>query len=109
MITPQMSYSLKKLSTAVRSLAIGRGPIKERLLNAARSSFGVLREENFPPEFLEEWNKISKQLTSEHGPDGAFAASIEAMTEDDVVELADRIVSLHYAIRSYFDEERLNR
>lgn len=52
----------EKLRRALYYLAVGEGDVRERLTNAY-NQLRVVREDEIPPEMLEEWNSILNDLT----------------------------------------------
>lgn len=91
-----MSYRWEKLFTAVDSL-IGRGDMKERLLNAYVYSLIHLNERYFPEEELKKkFIEIKEELNRipAVGDEGTAWATIKRLSEDEAVEYAHKILSL---------------
>ena len=100
-----MGRAHEKLSKAVRTLALGRGPIKERLTAACRKIHPTAPWHDSLPLDLALRVKAFGERTSLDlaGAEGAIAATVDRMSEDEAVEVAEEILYLEYAIRTAAD------
>jgi hypothetical protein len=97
-----LEYADEKLRTGVSSLADGAGRIRERLVNAWLSSIDRVKpDEDLPEgEMREEYIALSELMAAQSGPDGrgGYQASVDAMSEDEAVDVARRIVALAFSV-----------
>ena len=112
--TMSLSYADEKFSAAIRSLAIGIGPIKERLIDACTYDLIHIQAERDVPEnmredFEELINSVTKDSPTLANPnDGKIQATIKNMSEDAAVEIATEILSFAYRIEGALEDERKN-
>jgi hypothetical protein len=95
------NYGKEKFSAAVRTLATGKGRIQERLIEAFQYDLSYVKDENVPEELRDEVRELMAAATSIPGNDGRLAATISRLTEDEAVEMAKLIMSLHYELTRY--------
>lgn len=81
---------------ASRSLAIGQAGIKQRLFDAALQLVGLRIEDEIPPDCRKEFTLIWRALTRiEDERNGALAATIQQMDEEEASKFAERIFDLY--------------
>jgi hypothetical protein len=68
------SYAQEKLYIALRDLSTGKGDVRSRLVDAFMA-FYTLKENEFPPEFRNDWRWIIKELTK-HGPEYDYEGKV---------------------------------
>ena len=89
MIDPEQ---LRYISSAAEELACREGPLRERLLAAARRLDAALpRRERWPGHLLQRAQQIQAELNSA----GSFEATIHAMELAVAERLAERILHLY--------------
>ena|SRR5438128_1394716 len=101
------SHALEKLAAAVDQLTTGRGRIKERVHHACVHGICRIDPDELPPELQAELTQLLKLIrsgvmTESKGPtesEGSIAASLDAMTEEQLVEIACRIQSIEQRAR----------
>lgn len=91
-----LSYGFEKFSRAVHALAVSPKSIKERLASATYH-LGVLREQHGPDEMREQFNYIAERINSgvPRSGEGTLAATVNQITEEEAVEIAESIVSFN--------------
>lgn len=89
-------YLHEKFTVAVGALAASNEPIKDRLYNAYISALHHLRPQEMPPDIRDDWHKLTEQITRIQavGDEGNLRATLNAMTDDEAVEIADQIVNI---------------
>jgi len=106
-------YALEKLSSAVHSLAVGRGDVRERL-RAAHLTFHPVQERDFPDHLKERWRWIKSELTK-FGPvqdeggkvlEGSVDHTLSRIKNSTGAKIAEAIVSLQYELESYLRSKR---
>jgi len=101
-------YIQEKLSMAVYELAIGKGDICSRLLDAFHELV-TLTPENFPPELQEDWNWIYKNLTKKEPTRnskgevifGSVQNTLSHIRNSTGSKIASRILDLYYRLDNY--------
>jgi uncharacterized protein YjbJ (UPF0337 family) len=106
-------YALEKLSTAVHSLAVGKGDVRNRL-RGAFMSFHPVQESDFPEHLKAKWRWIKGELTK-FGPivdddgkvvDGSVDHTLSRIKNSTGRRIAEAIVSLQSELDSYLRHER---
>ena len=95
-----VSYPKEKLAVAVHSLAVGLGPIRDRLVDAFMS-FHMLTPNDFPGPLASQFSWIKDELTRRpprDERDGRIWATIASMRNARAVRIAERIVALKEAL-----------
>lgn len=76
------------------TLATHRGGIKERVIAAGRCGISVYDAETLPSDLVDDYKDLVTKLTQ--GPyasgDGAVEQTVNGMSEDDAVEIAQEIM-----------------
>ena len=99
------TYAKEKIGSAVHILATGRGGIKQRIWDAYMQ-FHPLRETDFPDDLKPKWNELHDRLTSEEPSydskgevtNGRVQNTLNKLTDDECVEIAELIVDLEFEI-----------
>src|SRR5437870_155989 len=98
-----IDYADEKYAVAVHSLATGPGRVQERLHSAAMSLTRLQEGDDLPdPEMRAEHKAIMAMLTTvKHDPHerGLFQVTLDAMSDDDAHDLAERILNLFLQIQ----------
>ena len=94
-----MSYTWEKFHQAIHSLA-GSGSQRERLVNAYVFNITHVKVEEVPKEIQEEFQKFTKDMTCipAKGSEGSVQATVNKMTEIEVIQMIERIISMHDTI-----------
>ena len=93
-----LDYACEKFSDGVNTLAVGIGPIKERLVDAYANS--VMRAPapvlGVDPELDARIGRLHERMTArdEVGGEGKVLASVNAMTDSDAAECAQEIYEI---------------
>lgn len=94
-----IQYLSEKFEAGASALASGTGSIKARLLNAYASQTmrGDRPGPDLPDGLADRITALHARMQSatESGPDGAIAHTVEAMTEQEAVDFAAEIFSIH--------------
>ena len=99
-------YAMGKLHEAVHALAVGKGDVRSRLIEAHRILYPV-SQNDFPKDLVDDWIWIEKEWTKSGPklrPDGTvftdeFKNTLDRMKNAERVEVATRILSLAEALR----------
>ncbi len=106
-----MSYPWEKLKLAVEALATGTGTLQGRLETAYLSSHTLKGDDFADNEMREKWLSIERGMTKEAavGSEGAIAATVAKMDDDDARSIAELFYSLflNVAERYYPRESEL--
>ena len=87
-----ISYAWEKFYSAVRTLVLIPEPLRNRLASAATDDImHVQPERDLPDELRGKFEEIMKKLTSE----GSISVSVNNLTDDEVKDMADKIISLY--------------
>ena len=99
-----LSYPMEKMTKAVSMMATHQGGIKNRLCQA-HGEFHTIGPD-MPEPFREDYEWIVHELTKVSGDDeGAIVATLEAMTDEHAVKIANCIVDLAFQItRGYWHQ-----
>lgn len=93
-------YGREKLYLAINSLSTGTGPIQERLETVAIGLLGLTSfQDLLPAKLMPELKAIIQELTKIPGLDGAIVATTQAMSDEEGVAIAGRILSLYIELR----------
>lgn len=94
-------YALEKFSDAVRTLAVGPGDVRSRLLTAFLG-FHTVREEDLPRPLRRDFRWIERMLTRSAPrwkDEGRVQASLAQMQNRTGARIARKIVELQEALR----------
>ena len=93
------SYAHEKVSKAVYLLAVGSGRIQARLLDAA-IAFVAVNLDDFPTNLKPEFAYVRDRLTrvAATADEGDIAATLAVMSDDEAVDLAEKLVSLDFEL-----------
>jgi hypothetical protein len=101
----ELIYADEKFRSAIYTLAVGSGRIKERLSDAAEMALRAYPPDNIPPPTAERIRLLHTKLThagAAAGEDeGTLNATIRLMSEDDAAATAREI----YEIASELEDE----
>jgi hypothetical protein len=97
-------YLHEKFHTGLTILAEGHDRIKERLYNAYISQLnrGEARENDLPDDLRVKIDAFHARMTANNDPTGEFGdirATVDAMTEDEAVDMAREVVQIEYELR----------
>lgn len=92
-----VNYAWEKFFDAVLSLARSRDNIKTRLKRAYIESIHFVDIEDIPENALDDFKYLENEITraESFGAEGLVAASIDEMSEDEIVKLIEKIVSIY--------------
>jgi len=96
----QMSYAAEKFSGLTRSLAIGEGDARERLISAFWT-FHVIRPEDLPPPLRKHLAWVYAQITkraARHRWEGVVEGTVRTMKNATAAAVLERLVDLADAI-----------
>ena len=96
-------YCWKVFSSAYHALAIGKGKINERLIEAAREIF-ILHSQDLPDHLWPEFEQLIKDLSKK----GDFRSTIATMRKDKAVSLAERISDMESTLREICYQQSLS-
>jgi hypothetical protein len=103
-------YACEKLSLAIYELTVGEGDVRSRLRKASKYLSAIF-ENDFPPEFREDWIWIQTQLTKRRSKwegteydEGSFNATIHGMRNSTGSEIAKRMVELESQLEAWLEE-----
>jgi hypothetical protein len=101
----ELIYAIEKFHNVVHALAVHPGEIKERLRQAYSELHAVDR--NRPIEIAEDVTWIfSRFRIVKDAEEGSATASVQAMTEDEAMELADKMWEVYDALLVLEKDER---
>lgn len=93
------------LEAAIRILAVFPGKIKDRLITTFSHLQSHLREDQIPEGvFRVEFHRLMEQVKElpSIGDEGKIQTTISAMTEDEAVEVADKLRLLFLDVREKY-------
>jgi hypothetical protein len=95
-----LNYAVEKLWEAVDVLATDKHRIKARLERAAVGVAQASGAKDWPPALKAEHRALLDRLTAVQptANEGAVAATVEQMSEDDAVEIAGAIIALAHKV-----------
>jgi hypothetical protein len=91
-------HALEKLHLAVSTL-VGTGSVRERLAEAYLQHLSPISVSHFPKELREEYRAIQTALSGvpvEYEGQGRMRSTLNAMSDEEAVLLARRLVGLFY-------------
>ena len=102
-----VDYFHEKFSAAVQSMAASPESIQDRIADAYISQLHVLQPDELPDEIRMDFKIMVQQLTGAEplGNEGSVKASVNQMSEDDAVSVAQKIVHMYDAIEARYHEE----
>jgi hypothetical protein len=90
-----IGYAWEKFHSAVSSLVLLSGTLRTRLISVGVNDImHVNPKRDLPEELQGKYNEIMEKLTKE----GSIADSVEALTDREVNDVAEKIVSLYNEI-----------
>lgn len=91
-----MDYEHGRFSVAIDALATGKGDLRERLYNAIISGLQPLKEDDVPEDLRQQLTELQEtySLPGAIGDEGRIKATLDSMDDDQLGELARKIVSL---------------
>lgn len=91
-----MNYSKEKMYEALRIL-VGKGDIKNRLIEACNQALVYTKESDFLDDLQERYFSLYARLTSKKGSGdkGAFRTTIEEMTDEESFDCIEEILSIY--------------
>lgn len=110
-----LNYAHEKYGTAVRILALGDAPLRDRLLDAYRSSASSAHPPRggLGPEIdaevqtrIEDFD--ARMTAAGDGPDGSIAATVAQMSDEEVREVAAELVSISRELDFAWHDRRNN-
>lgn len=106
-MTMKWTYPSEKVSDAVQYLAASHKPLRERIYHALADALERLRKQNLE-DLGEEFEGIMNDATTvpATGDEGDFMATLNAMEDDEVRALAERIVWFGLAVERRWALER---
>lgn len=108
MIDPALRHLTESFGMAARSLAAGRGPVRDRLVGAFHQLGAPEIEIRhvLDSELQESWDSIRKRMTSTPATsnEGLYQAAVNEMTEEQATELAQDLFDLAWSIAMRFWE-----
>jgi hypothetical protein len=99
-------YAIQKLYLALNTL-VGTGSVRERLADAYQRHLTPVSPNDFPEELREEYREIRTGLTwvpVEYEGQGRLRSTINAISEEEALLLAKRLVSLFYDLVEYYHD-----
>jgi len=102
----RQSYAIEKLFLAVSSL-VGTGSVREGLAEAYLQHLSPVSVRDFPEELKEEYRAMITALSSvpvEYEWQGTLRSTINAMSNEEAVLLAQRLVCLFYDLVDYYHD-----
>jgi hypothetical protein len=93
----------EKFSTALFSL-VGKGSIKERLINAVTYNLFVpALEDEFPEHLKADFVSLKSELTEKKavGDEGSIVATVNSLTQEEAIQYAQKIVDLCFKLRDF--------
>jgi hypothetical protein len=102
-----LGYVHEKFILAVDSMATSPASIQNRVADAYMFHLMHLKEDELPEEIRMDFRIMKQQLTSAKpiGDEGSVMASVNEMSEDDAVAIAQKIVNMHGIVNSHLEEE----
>jgi hypothetical protein len=96
----RISYAGEKFRGLYRTLAVGEGDARDRLINAF-STFHVIRPKDLPPPLREHLEWVYEQITRKPGRhrfEGSVEATVRAMKNATAARILERILDIADAI-----------
>jgi hypothetical protein len=101
-------YAIEKLHLAISTL-VGTGSVRERLAEAYLRHLSPVSAKDFPEELREEYRGIITTLSwvsVEYEGQATLRSTSNAMSDEEAVMLARRLVSLYYDLVEYYFDGR---
>jgi membrane-bound lytic murein transglycosylase B len=104
-------YASEKLASAVRSMTVGPGDVRQRLADAYMI-FHTVRADDLPEGLRSDWEWVLQQLTR-FGPvydrdgkqfKGAVSHTLEKIRRPTGVKIAERVLFIHRGLESWIKE-----
>lgn len=95
-MTTHYRYAWEKLHNAVHTLVASALPLQDRLIAALTHSVSILEEDHLPPNLRHEFRELTSSVTriEARGSEGHIAATVRSLPEEELSNLAGRILSL---------------
>jgi hypothetical protein len=96
-------YAREKFTAGLFILAEGQGGLRQRLVDAYVDQVHHTRpEKQLPPAVSQRIEALRRRMTSvaQKGEEGSIAATVAAMTDDDVVGAVHEIVAIALGLQS---------
>lgn len=103
-----LSYGWQKFQGAIHSLVADRS-LKERLNYAIAYNLNVLEaDEDLPKEIVEDFKEFIALVTRVEavGEEGTIAATLNTLSDEDLGQLATKIVSMHDTVCRAYGKSR---
>ncbi|MCF8104862.1 MAG: hypothetical protein K9K64_05225 [Desulfohalobiaceae bacterium] len=100
-------YPNEKFSQAIETMATSPKPIQDRIADAYLNHIDYVNPEDVPEEVRYQFHVVNEKMTKVDpvGNEGSVVASARQLTDNEAVELANKIVLIADAVRSdYFNE-----
>jgi hypothetical protein len=97
----KIEYAYEKLGGLSRTLALGEGDARERLLNAF-STFHVIQPDDLPPRLQPDLAWVYDQITrrpGRHHREGSVEATVRTMRNSTAVQILERLVDIADAVQ----------
>jgi len=104
-----IEYAWEKLYTAVHSLVVSPGSLPERLEGAYLSIHRLEANNDFPPALQDRFSKLKDRFTQKKDPtgvEGALRNTLQNMTNEEVSQMAEEVLSLFWAVAQSYVEDR---
>jgi hypothetical protein len=101
-------YAIEKLHLAVSTL-VGTGNVRDRLAEAYLRHLSPVSARDFPEELREEYREIITAFSCvpvEYEGQGTLRSTLNAMSDEEAVMLARRLVGLYYDLVEYYFDGR---
>lgn len=101
-------HAIEKLHLAVSTL-VGAGGVRERLAEAYLRHLSAVSAKDFPEELREEYREMITTLSwepVEYVGQGRVRSTLHAMSDEEAVLLARRLVGLYYDVVEYYFDGR---
>ena len=98
-------YTNEKVWAAVRILATGRGPIRERLLEAFTHGMPGIGPYAFPEPLASEFERLLKTVTKGEPDKVGALAAIDQLDEEAAVSAARKILEIAYSVSDLVEDE----
>ncbi len=98
-----IDYAWEQFFKGVLTLAVGNGPVRERLAGAYTSSLMHVRPEDLPEPLRGDFREITEALTrvKPKGDEGGAAVSAAALDDLEVRRIVEKIVSTAGALAKH--------
>ncbi len=98
-----LEYAWEKLYDAVLGMAKSPAALRERIRDAYVGGIMLLEADDLPPELRPRLEELHHRLTSgtPKGAEGTIAAAVEALDDEEVVDVAASIVALFDEVAAF--------